>query len=904
MKKLKAIFGSIIVKTSFILVVMSGLIAAAIALSSAVFEETVTSLERLTKERLTELETASEVLEHTDQLKSTLLKIVASTNAEMLESNTADADRYMSVLSARVDMQPGPDRTLLKSLLSRAKENIAQLQIAKLKEFESDAAFHSSAAGVRTLIGTVQDMLGNQRESKFQYLALSKRKTVDDVDNTLKFLINDVVRALVLRFETASDMNLAAGIALTLTQTTDEALIASLRSALDRYIGYLGERIIALENASYGSFDTAILRRAIELFELVGDSNAFIANLHREDIVKIRAETTDLLDMQINEFTALLGSESEAAGEKNIQSIQALVDGPIADIRRYSKLESSAWSFMNIVFEITLAPDLQSLSDLLPKLEEHVASLSKEARIGSVVLQQMVGEILAIGDTESGIVNDKNQLLQARFNANVAKDRAVSSVLAIGNTVSRMGTRTRASIYEESQVVLENAYVAMERLTQLSWVAAAAVLTALGLTFLWILSPLRRLTRATESLANGNLSEDVMFTRKESEIGRMARALQVFRDGLVEKERLQTLETDERQRRLAEQTLIVNSLAESLNRLADGDVDAQIETEFPGEYDRLRTDFNTATRNLSEIGQKIVRSGTSVNDSSSEISKASDQLARRTENSAATLAQTAVALSQITDAVQSAATRAEKALDVVGIASKSAGEGKEIVGSTVAAMRRIEDSSGKVLKIIGVIDDISFQTNLLALNAGVEAARAGEAGRGFAVVASEVRGLAQRSSEAAKEINLLISDSSAQVEEGVELVEKTETALDRITKAITEVSQQAREIAESAQQQAIGVAEVNTAIDELDRDTQKNAAMFEQTSAASVNLHWEAENLANAISGLTFRRSETSDDPEDAGSEDDEWVPDVDRSADEMANAALSDKDQDEEARDAERDVA
>ncbi len=856
MQKVRSVFGSIIAKTSLILIVMSGIIAATITLSSAVFEETVTSLERLTKDRLTELETASEVLHYTDKLKSTLLKIVASTDPDMLRINGSDTDSYLKVLQQRISTHSGDDRAFLESLLKRVNENISQLKVAKLVEFEKASQFQERAATVRSLTVTVQDMLSNQRESKFRYLELSKRKTVEDVDETIRFLTDDLVPALALRYETAGDMNIASGIALTMTHTTEEALLEALRSSLGIYIDSLKNRIIALENESFASFDTTVLREAIKLFEFVGRSNAFIANIHRDEIAAIRTEASAKLSAQIEEFIVLMESESDAARTENNRSIKALVDGPINDIRRYSKLESAAWSFMNTVFEITLAPDLQVLSALLEKFDEQVLSLGRQSRLGSVVLQSMISEILSLGSADNGVAKDKENLLQAKFDADIAKDRAVSSVLAFGATVSRIEGRTRAAIYDEGQVVLDHAFIAMDQLTQIAWFAAVAVFAALMLTFLWILSPIQKLTKATESLASGNLHDNVMFTNKESEIGRMARALQVFRDGLIEKDRLQKLETEERQTRLAEQTLIVTTLADALNRLAEGDVNTLIETEFPGEYDRLRADFNKATSNLSEIAQKILGSGTSVNQSSREISKVSDQLARRTENSAATLAETAVAISQITDAVQSAARRAEKALDVVGAANESALEGMEVVGSTVAAMRKIERSSDEILKIIGVIDDIAFQTSLLALNASVEAARAGDAGRGFSVVASEVRGLAQRSSDAAKEINLLITDSSSQVQEGVKLVGKTETALNHISSAVKEVSNQAREIADSAKQQAVGVAEVNIAIDELDRDTQRNAAIFEETNAASANLNLEAENLAEAISGIRFRSSD------------------------------------------------
>jgi methyl-accepting chemotaxis protein len=165
-------------------------------------------------------------------------------------------------------------------------------------------------------------------------------------------------------------------------------------------------------------------------------------------------------------------------------------------------------------------------------------------------------------------------------------------------------------------------------------------------------------------------------------------------------------------------------------------------------------------------------------------------------------------------------------------------------------MHNIEQSSRQVNQIIAVIDEIAFQTNLLALNAGVEAARAGDAGKGFAVVASEVRALAQRSADAAKEIKALISSSSREVRSGVELVGRTREALDAIVGRVGAISEIVGAIAASAQQQATGLAQVNTAINQMDQVTQQNAAMVEESTAASRGLAHEAEELARLMSGF------------------------------------------------------
>jgi methyl-accepting chemotaxis protein len=236
-----------------------------------------------------------------------------------------------------------------------------------------------------------------------------------------------------------------------------------------------------------------------------------------------------------------------------------------------------------------------------------------------------------------------------------------------------------------------------------------------------------------------------------------------------------------------------------------------------------------------------------VRSGAGEITQASDDLSRRTEQQAASLEETAAALDQITATVRKTAENANAARDVVTTAKSDAERSGVVVRETVAAMTGIENSSKQIGNIIGVIDEIAFQTNLLALNAGVEAARAGDAGRGFAVVATEVRALAQRSADAAKEIKTLISASGTQVATGVKLVGETGIALGRIVEQVEQLNGLVRDIAGSAQEQATGLAEVNSAVNQMDQVTQQNAAMVEQSTAASHSLASEAEALGQLV---------------------------------------------------------
>lgn len=313
----------------------------------------------------------------------------------------------------------------------------------------------------------------------------------------------------------------------------------------------------------------------------------------------------------------------------------------------------------------------------------------------------------------------------------------------------------------------------------------------------------------------------------------------------------------------AEQAKVVNGLRDALSNLSDGELTIRITEAFPADYESLRHDFNTAAERLSLAINEVSHNSIAIRGEVGDISAAAEQLSRRTEQQAATLEQTAAALDTMTTSVKVSAEVASNANARAIQARSSADSSGKVVREAVAAMSDIEESSSKISRITSVIDEIAFQTNLLALNAGVEAARAGEAGRGFAVVATEVRELAQRSSAAAREIASLISASSDQVKRGVSLVGEAGLSLQGIEKSVEEIHGLVEEIANSAKEQSNGISELNTAVQHLDQVTQQNAAMFEETAAASQSLNRMADALSQATqhfkleaTGATPRKQE------------------------------------------------
>ncbi len=292
----------------------------------------------------------------------------------------------------------------------------------------------------------------------------------------------------------------------------------------------------------------------------------------------------------------------------------------------------------------------------------------------------------------------------------------------------------------------------------------------------------------------------------------------------------------------------VDDIAKGLTALANGDLTATIDKPFIPSLEQIRVDFNAAMGKVKAAMENVSQNTVAIASGSSQIREASDHLAKRTEQQASAVEQTAAALEQITQTVADSSKRANEAGQLVARTKEGAEKSGSVVRNAIDAMGQIENSSKEISNIIGVIDDIAFQTNLLALNAGVEAARAGEAGKGFAVVAQEVRELAQRSAKAAKEIKVLINTSSDQVKTGVQLVGETGKALEQIVTEVQDINRNVVAIVEASREQATGLTEISKAVNAMDQHTQQNAAMVEESTAASHSLAQQAASLRELVS--------------------------------------------------------
>lgn len=305
-----------------------------------------------------------------------------------------------------------------------------------------------------------------------------------------------------------------------------------------------------------------------------------------------------------------------------------------------------------------------------------------------------------------------------------------------------------------------------------------------------------------------------------------------------------------------EQKIAFDHIGIAIDELANGNlahvINSPKDSDFPMRYDDLRVKFNDATRHLGSTIHKMSTAMHALSQLTNDVTHSADQLSTRTVSQAASLEQTAAAMNEMTASVSSSSEKTHQTSEVGDKAQNELKKGADVIAQAARAMETIKYSSDSIARITGMIDDVAFQTNLLALNAGVEAARAGDAGRGFAVVASEVRSLAVRSSEAAREIKELIQSSVENVDEGVALIQKADIAFSSVVTSFDSVSALANEVAVATREQSQGLEEINSSVTEMDRITQMNAGMVEDTLRAMQAMRAQADELQNLASHLRF----------------------------------------------------
>ena len=382
-------------------------------------------------------------------------------------------------------------------------------------------------------------------------------------------------------------------------------------------------------------------------------------------------------------------------------------------------------------------------------------------------------------------------------------------------------------------------------------ICAVALAVSVGIAA-WCLRsvrPLRFLATRMNEMAAGDFTKDIAGADRDDEVGRMAKAVQVFRDNGIAK-----LTADSAKAQAdAEQKMVVDTVSSHLSDLSTGDLTSTITTDFPREYAVLKTNFNEAVGKLHELIGTVAESATAIRTGSSEIAQASEDLARRTESNAASLEETAASVTQMDGRLRASAAAATRTVERADQAIATVGGGRAMADDAVQAMGRVADSAKGIDDVIEGLDKIAFQTRVLAMNAAVEAGRAGDAGRGFAVVADLVSALAMRAEEEAKRARDQLTVTQTDIVTAVDAVTKVDGALQAIFGDVGQVHELLATMATDNQAQSAAITQISAAIGTMDQATQQNAAMVEETSAAARNLSGEVGALSEQANRFRVR---------------------------------------------------
>ncbi|MEM9710081.1 MAG: HAMP domain-containing methyl-accepting chemotaxis protein [Pseudomonadota bacterium] len=908
--KFKSAAGSIAVKQLLVLAAMGGATIAAVAVGTIVFSDLSKSIEHLSEDVLPEIGLNLDVIEGAGETRSAVTSLLTAPDENALNQQQNFFATARTELTDAIEILDFDRRDELSAQIIELNRAVEAMNNARIAEFSAREKLNTQLIELQSSAEIAREQLSELRDSAFFDLATGGEATMALVKDTLAGLTEREFVILQNILELRSHVNLVIGASLNLVESTDPGFSAILRDistgglrSMEALLSYLA----TLPHLEEDLVPVAEIRDYLLALEASGYLNRPGT---REELLRLRQASDASLSAIVDDTTFSLIILAEDTAANNEAAIQSLLEDEVGSILASAEFEIAANTVFVAALQGALSTKLaetEAAQSSLDAASQRLQSLAGEIGIEGTLLDQ-VARLEILASPETGLVATRKSFLEAQLNSVARSKEAILALVAIANSAQNGGLQALATVQDASAATLSQTAQAHGHMRQIAWASGAVFMSALFLTWLLILRPLSRIARETERLSTGDLKPITGLTGAQGEIGRMARALSVFRDNMVERRELEAearakeeanrraeeeaaaerrraeeeiaaekqrrqeeeqrlkveTEAKEREAELAaqalrnahseEQELVVENLADAMGRLSSGDLTAKIDAAFPEAYESLRTNFNTAVDALSDLIRKLLESATNVETSSAEITGAANELAAQTERNAASLAETAAAVTELDVSAKSASKSAgEVSTNMEGVRGHVT-FGNEKVQSAITTMAEIEASSNEISSIVGLIEDIALQTNLLALNASVEAARAGDAGKGFAVVASEVRDLAHRSSSAAGQIKEQIAANSERISRGVTEVRQSGEGILAVLQSVETVSTHISDISTTSREQAHTVSEIDTAVSELDRAMQRNAAMFEESLAASQLLRREAGNMLDLANQFQIKQ--------------------------------------------------
>lgn len=838
---------SIGAKLIFTLLVMGASSAGVGVLVTTVFTRVSNDMSILTRDMLPQLDVSARLNDATGLTRNAMTSILLARDVADLDAGRAQAEIADAQLRKGIADLPGAQRPAYEEEATNSEQSLNALMKARENTFSSEDRIAAQIEALQQNGYKLQTHLLAAAEEAYSHLKSGGEETMSSIEDSLTVLVEEHFANLQSLLEAQSDINLLSGVAMALGQTREPPLKAALKRIAETsnaQLVDLPERLIAMD---VDPVEADVVKNALSIFNTMLTAKRSLQKELRPQVLDNRQASANVLTRAIEDMIFVLEIVAEETYEESRGSIQSLLDNEISVLNQLLEMNTQVNALQVAALQVLAADDIEAVQTASAPLQTAAAALMAFQDIGDGSIAADLEGIAAAADPDTGLAVSRIATIQAQRETVAASELAANAVSDIALRAASLSADNQGAIAEMASSVSQHVRTSQQQMQTLWGVSIAVLLAALILTRLLITRPLARISQTTEKLAAGDLSPVSGFNRSSTEIFRIAQALSVFRNGLVEKEEMSRAAEEERRRHLAQQTAAVTAIGKALEQLAEGNLTVRINDPMAEGYSKLRDDFNAALDTLESSMRSLSQSGQSTASGTSEISGAARDLSARSESSAQTLATTAAALNELAVSVESTAQSSSEAASSVETAQKNAHDSLEVVNRTFAAMEAIKDSSQKISKIIGLIDSIAQQTNLLALNAGVEAARAGSVGRGFAVVASEVRTLAHRSKEAANEIANLVRESGEHVELGAELVGRTGEVINEISQSVSSAATLMQDISRASSEQSCSLQDVNGAVANLDDATTKNAALFEEVTSSSIALSQDAQVMAAAL---------------------------------------------------------
>lgn len=749
----------------------------------------------------------------------------------------------------------------------------------------TSAEFELQGQTLSVVATPIVDNSGVTTGTVFEWTDLTEQR---DAEQQVELVINAAVEGqLNTRLETqrfsgfmfklASGVNQMLDAIVTPIQQTSDYLEQIAQGDIPQRIdGYKGD-FLTIENALQTCCD------AIGL--LIEDTNKLVdaatagelkvragADNHMGDFRTIISGINQTLDAIVSPIESTSMYLDQIAKGEIPEQIEGAYLGDFGQIRQ--SLETCSLAITNLINDTTLLVDAATSGELSVRAQasRHHGDFSAIIAGFNQTLDAIVEPIETtseyLGQIAQGNIPEEIST-QYRGDFNQIRNSLMISTKAIRSLISDTNTLVNAAVAGQLSTRVDE--------TQHSG-DYAKIIAGMNSTLDPIATPIITAANSLNAIALGRM-EPIDQSQYQGEFGQIGQSLQTCTDAInqlvndanklaqaaVAGELEVTADSEQHNGEFANVVIGMNNTLQAvaepiaecktvMSALAKGNLTLNVVGDYQGEFAVLKESVNTSVQTLANMVAQIDQAANTIGQSSNQISHGIDDLSNRSESQASSLEETAASIEELTSTVNQNSDSTQHVSELAASASEKATHGGKLIDSSITAMREIGASSSKISQIINVINDIAFQTNLLALNAAVEAARAGEKGKGFAVVASEVRNLAQRSSDASKDITLLINDSVQKVDEGTRLVNESGDALAEIVLSVQDVAKVIKEIAAATIEQTSGINQVNQAIIQMDEMTQKNSQLVDHTLDISSVMDSQAMKLKQLMSQFVLQQ--------------------------------------------------